>query len=472
MALLNERRWVLGGGLTREWDWVMRRRVEETLGALRRVARGCREKAPSGLLEAGLKGLRYFLETPGLERDRLAVHPCLDYWLHLWGKHFSLPARARDWRLHLGLFQGFAASLALARKARLDLEAVADPEGRFFLFGTPWYLQLASERGQEPLALRLRPGSIEIVLPRRRRPVRLALPLREVRSSGFLSLKRLPEVVPGIVADDRGWLMRHGVVMHGLARLEGGAMARFVEVIRRAFSDMASREPGLCAEMTDMLRAVIPIENPLGHGSVSSSYVNLRGAVCLSHAEDPLLQAETLIHEFCHQKMNQLLAVDPLLLPGQSGQVFYSPWRDDPRRLRGLLLGAHAFLNVARYLSRSLQRDSFSEDQAVEVMVNVSRRLNQSETALKSLSIYGSFTEFGRRFLLGLWRELGLLRHAESWFPPLLLKEQQEACEEHRRGFALFGTGIHRSQAFVDKVRRAAFLTPGETAAPAAAEKA
>jgi HEXXH motif-containing protein len=209
-----------------------------------------------------------------------------------------------------------------------------------------------------------------------------------------------------------------------------------------------------------MITALIPLENSQTYGSVSSSYMDLKGAIALSHSEDPLLQAETLIHEFCHQKMNQLLIADPILLPGQSGQVFYSPWRPDARRLRGLLLGAHAFLKVGRYLARSLAREARPEADEIEIMVNVARRVHQVDAAMNALTGYGSFTEFGRRFVLGMWRELTLLKHAVMWFPPALLAEQRAACEEHRRRFALFDTGFYRGADFVDGVPRAAFQAP------------
>ena len=457
---LDERKWILGSGLTPEWAWVGKRRVAAALEKLREAERGF-ARAPEGVRKAGYqKGLRYFARTQGAERDSLACHPCFDYWLFLWDKHFRLPAQEKDWHLQFGLFQGFAASLALLRGERVDLQPLLDPDGRFFFFGTPCYLEPPGEHAFESFRLRLQGSRIlaegrgfafEATLE--------GLPQEGLRS-GPATLKRLPEVIPGIVVDDLGWLMVHGVTVHGLARLGEGEKRRFTEVLRRALSDMSQRDPGLHAEMADMLRVLVPLKNPLNQGSVSSSYVNLRGAICLSHAEDPLLQAETLIHEFCHQKMNQLLAAEPILLPGQGGQVFYSPWREDPRRLRGLLLGAHAFLNVAGYLERSLSRESYPEEQEIEVMVNVARRINQVEIALRSLSCYGSFTEFGSRFLLGLWRELGRLRHAVQCFPPALLKEQQEASEEHRKRFALFDTGFYRSPDFVDKVRRVPFLTP------------
>lgn len=436
---LDETRWIFGGGLSPEWAWVVKRRRELALADLARAEKAFLKDAPASAKKRRYAaGLRYFLRTKGPERDRLAVHPCFDYWLDLRTRHFARPAPESDWHLHFGLFQGFAAALAMARGDSLALDASADPDGRFFPYGRPEFL---SAGPAEPLALEVKRG-------------------RLLRDGKPAPLEPLTEAVPGIVADERGWLLVHGVTMHGLAAPSAAERARFAEVLKGAFADLAERDAGLHAEMADMLFALVPLKNPVEHGSVSSSYVNLRGAIALSHAEDRILQAETLIHEFCHQKMNQLLVVDPVLLPGQGGQVFYSPWRPDARRLRGLMLGAHAFLNVARYLATSLSRETFPDDQKIELMVNVALRVNQVEAALKALTGYGSFTEFGRRFVMGMWGELEVLRHAILWFPPALLKEQAEAAAAHRAKHALGDTGFHKSAAHVDKVKRTAFLGP------------
>lgn len=443
MNELDERRWIYGGGVSPEWAWVVKRRREAALAELARIERQYLREAPKSVRGRRYgAGLRYFLNTKGAERDRLAVHPCFDYWLDLHARHFGAPVQENDWHLQFGLFQSFPAALAAARGDRLELDATADPDGRFFLYGTPRFLQtLPTAR----FSLRVAGGRVDA-------------PGAQARPG------TLVEAVPGIVADDRGWLMVHGVTMHGLVSLSDKERARFAAVLRRAFQDLSERDPGLHAEMRDMLFSLVPLKNPVEHGSVSSSYVNLRGAIALSHAEDPILQAETLIHEFCHQKMNQLLVVDTILLPGQNGQVFYSPWRPDARRLRGLMLGAHAFLNVARYVATSLSREDFPSEQKIELMVNVALRLNQVEAALKALTGYGSFTEFGRRFVMGMWTELEILRHAVLWFPPALLKEQAAAAAAHRRKHALGDTGFHRSATHVDKIKRVAFLTPEEDA--------
>lgn len=460
---LSEKNWVLAGGTGPEWRRVHAERSRQALSALRGVLRALPRAPASARARDYVPGLRYFLSRNGPERERLVGHPVLDYWLHLWQQHFALPVSEADWRLQLGSFQGLAASLALKRKDALKTTGALDPDGRFFFYGTPYYLQFDGGQAGEPFGLEISAKRTAFIWKGQKAHIPVYVlrgaPLKEPLNLGSAALHSLREAAPGIVVDDIGWLMLHGVTMHGRRRFASSDEAEaFRAVLARALSDMAARDARLYAELTDLTQVLVPLENPKEYGSVSSSYATLRGAICLSHSDDALLQAETLIHEFCHMKMNQLLAADPVLVPGQSGQVFYSPWRPDARRLRGLLLGAHAFLNVGLYLARSLQREDYDERRQIEVMVNAARRAEQVEEALRSLSFYASFTEFGRRFVLQMWRELAALRHAQLWYPPALVLEQKAVVLKHRREHALADTGLHKGDGVKDRIPRAPFL--------------
>jgi len=444
---LDETRWVLGGGRTPEWRWVRRRRVEESRRGLRAALTSLRREGPASARKAGYAAAGDFLlRAKGPEAERMLEHPALDYWLSLWRGHFARPAAEEDWLLQFGLLGHFAAGLALAARKPLACAAVLDPDGRFCAYGTPFVIDGGA--GRAPVKVSVAGGVLR--LDGEARPAR-----------------RLDEVVPGIVVDDRGWLQVHGITMHGLAALGDAERAAFAAPIRRAIEDMRERDPLLHAELTDLLHVLVPLRNPNGYSSVSSSYAHARGLIGLSPSDDVLLQAETLIHEFCHMKLNQLLAADPILLPGQSGQVYYSPWRPDARRLRGLLIGAHAFLNVGRYLARSLQREEYPDETRLEVMSNAAKRLFQVETALRAATEHGTFTPFGREFVLGMWREVGLLRHAVLWFPPALVAEQKAECDAHYAKHALAGTVLHKTADLVDAVPRVRFARPG-TPEPAA----
>ncbi len=453
---LDESRWVLGGGLTPEWAWVHRRRRDEAVRSLSAAQRQLRAEAPASVRTLGFAAALAFLRKSPLS-DRTIDHPAFDYWLFLRATHFTAPVPVQDWTLQYGLLGGFAAASALTSGRPLSCGATLDPDGRLSLYGTPWLLDFPG-CGRAPVTLSVKGGVLSVM----GEGISAKFALRGARPGGCV--RRLDEVSPGLVVDDRSWLQVHGVTMHGLTRLEDAERAAFAASIRRALSDMAERDPALHAEMTDLLTVLVPLKNSMDHGSVSSSYVNIRGMIALSHSDDPLLQAETLIHEFCHMKMNQLLVADPVLETGQSGQVYYSPWRKDARRLRGLLLGAHAFLNVARYLARSLQREERSEAGEIEVMVNVARRIIQVEDALRGVTEHATLTEFGRRFVGRMWRELGVVRHATLWYPPALLAEQRAECAAHRAAHALNDTALHRDAALVDKILRPAFLTPKQEA--------
>lgn len=438
---LDESRWVLGGGLTPEWRWVHRRRVDEARRSLRAALIGLRREGPASARKAGYAAAGDFLvRAQGPAADRLLEHPALDYWLSLWRSHFAHPAAEEDWHLQFGLLGHFAAALAVISRKPFKGSAVLDPDGRFCLYDTPFVYDAGE--GRAPVEVEVKGGVLRL-------------------DGKVPEPKRLTEVVPGIVVDDRGWLQVHGVTMHGLATLDDGERAAFAAPIRRAIEDMRERDPLLHAELTDLLHVLVPLQNPKKYTSVSSSYAHARGLIGLSPADDVLLQAETLIHEFCHMKLNQLLAADPILQPGQSGQVYYSPWRPDARRLRGLIIGAHAFLNVGVYLARSLQREEYPDETRLEVMANVAKRLFQVETAMKAVTEHGAFTPFGREFILGTWKQVGLLRHAVLWFPPALVAEQKAECDKHYAQHALAGTFLYKTADVVDAVPRARFARPG-----------
>jgi HEXXH motif-containing protein len=467
---LNERRWIYAAGLTPEWRWAASHRSKDAALRLRGIAAAFRKSAPKSLSPGAADGLRYFLKRDDALRGSWARHPAVDYWLFLWDQHFTRPCAESDWALQMSLFSGLAAALALARGDRAAFDLSLDPEARLCLYGSHYFFEYPAALALKTVRVEVRGGGLAVLGPGKRRVELSRERLKSLPPEGLrfgeIRAGRSPELAPGMIVEDRAWLLMRGVNMHGLAHFKAKEKARFIAVLQDAIADLARKDPDLLAEMTDLVRLIVPLENPMNYGSVSSSYVNMRGAICLSHSEDVKLQAETLIHEFSHQKLNQLMIVEPILLAGQSGQVFYSPWRKDARRLRGLLLGAHAFLNVARYYLKSVSRESFRREENLDSMVNVASRLFQIESALRSVSFYGTFTEFGRSFQLGLWRELGLLFHAIQWFPTALVQEARDNAARHRAEHALFDTGFHKSVGFVDKAARAPFLTPGGAEKP------
>jgi hypothetical protein len=105
--------------------------------------------------------------------------------------------------------------------------------------------------------------------------------------------------------------------------------------------------PESADEVTTYVQALLPTEMPSGgFNSASSEEFPFVVQVAVQPGACPLLHADSLIHETCHLKLDILSGLQPLVTEAAAEPVFRHPWRSDPRPLMGVLLGAHAFLNV------------------------------------------------------------------------------------------------------------------------------
>lgn len=425
---LSEELWTLSDGPASEWRGVLGLRVRSSLERLKAVRALLRRGAPASLRPYRLpEALSEFLAAPAAARDALALFPGMDCWLSISDTFLKGSRPAREWEVHFPFFKCFEAALAAATGRSRRLAVRLDPEGRFHVTGTPEYFEFGRGAAGKPAEVRVEGGKVRAALdgrPGRRRAKPLITPTLWVETRDPLILQPM-QVQPPCGPDDA---------------LE----ARYARVLARAMEGIRRLDAPLHAQMGGFLRVLVPLLNPKDYGSVSSSYQNLRGAFGLSHTEDVLLQEETLVHEFCHQKLNLVSEVDPLLEPGQSGQVFYSPLRPDPRRLRGLFLGAHAFLNVNRYLLRALARRRLSAAERDSARRNVVKRLFHVEDMLRTVCGYADLTGFGRRCALLMWREHMLHHHAVLSFPKGALAEAAAEHAADRGRNALYFTGFSR----------------------------
>jgi uncharacterized protein len=106
--------------------------------------------------------------------------------------------------------------------------------------------------------------------------------------------------------------------------------------------------PVSAAEIAAMVQVIVPQQVPESGGHVSTSSPQVFGTVAMSLPPDRFTCAETLVHETQHLKLCALLDLVTLMRP-DNGQVYYAPWRSDPRPASGLLHGAYAFLGVSGF---------------------------------------------------------------------------------------------------------------------------
>jgi len=131
-------------------------------------------------------------------------------------------------------------------------------------------------------------------------------------------------------------------------RLTDSELRWWRRVFDRAWVLLASRHPDYAKAISAGLVMLTPLDDYAGHASMSATCREAFGACSLSKPSDAQSLAVTLVHEFQHAKLGALHDLSPLYTRG-SHFLVYSPWRDDPRPLNGLLQGAYAYLGVTDF---------------------------------------------------------------------------------------------------------------------------
>jgi HEXXH motif-containing protein len=137
---------------------------------------------------------------------------------------------------------------------------------------------------------------------------------------------------------------------HGLGasnRLSDDEVERWGRMLVAAWEILAARHPDTAQSMKQELVTLVPLA-VRGVSGISATSRHAPGAVTLTPPRDGISFACSLVHELQHTKLCLFMELAPL---GDIavGQLFYSPWRDDPRPLTGLVHGLYAAVAVANF---------------------------------------------------------------------------------------------------------------------------
>jgi len=192
------------------------------------------------------------------------------------------------------------------------------------------------------------------------------------------------------------------------------------EWIRR---ELPAYAPGIAAG----LRVVTPLLPSRRGADISSAARDAFGAVSIARPATPELLALLLVHEFQHVKLGAVLDLTDLH-DTACEQLFYAPWRPDPRPLEGLLQGTYAHLAVIDFWRA--RRRSTTGAQARDAEARFSRWRDQTAEAVETLAGSGALTPLGERFVAGM-RETVRARLADE-VERDALEAARRAAEEHR----------------------------------------
>jgi HEXXH motif-containing protein len=161
--------------------------------------------------------------------------------------------------------------------------------------------------------------------------------------------------------------------------------------LAEVFSLLGQGWPAAMDDVRTFFRGLFPISSGPEHwNSASSDAIPLALQLTFPEVSTPLALGESVVHETAHVKLDLLMTMVPLL-DNSADRQYRHPWREDLRPLSGVLIGAHAFLNVVVYYRQMLDAGLGG----VEAERELTRRQGEVLTALELLSDRARFTDEG-----------------------------------------------------------------------------
>jgi HEXXH motif-containing protein len=245
---------------------------------------------------------------------------------------------------HLG-----AVAIAAGAVAGVPVEAVVPVAGdRIALPGLGSVALDAGWDGRLVTARVALDGCLEVVGAAASQGIRLRLATGDSR---WLPMRRLDLPHRGIsrtvIVDDADPYRRQpGSDVH--EPMPDDELSAWVASLQDAWGVLEERHPDQADAVAAGLLVLTPLRASGSAATTSATGRHAFGAVSLSRPADGIRGACGLVHEFQHTKLNGLSDV-LRLLDSAPDSPSYSPWREDPRPLIGLLHGIYAWLAVTRF---------------------------------------------------------------------------------------------------------------------------
>jgi HEXXH motif-containing protein len=185
-------------------------------------------------------------------------------------------------------------------------------------------------------------------------------------------------------------------------RLPAANVTRWERVLADAWELLVLKHECYADAIGAGLISLVPLAGRSRKDNESATSPEAFGSCALSEPIDVESLAVTLVHEFQHVKLGALHDIIPLYTPG-SNTASYSPWRDDPRPLSGLLHGAYAYLGITDFWRT--QRELYDLAGMQDSMVahfEFARWREQTWRVVDALVQSGHLTSTGHDLLMGM----------------------------------------------------------------------
>jgi HEXXH motif-containing protein len=385
-------------------------RYLQTLMGIRAIAVELADQVPAALMESGFPVALDVLKSAPVEiQQQVLGHPSTAFWTDVAWDLIRRRAPERFPQMHLvphlqefGRFS--AAAVLLTERGHLTTAVRADGAGRVTLpgamlavtVGHPW------ERG----VLSVRDGAV----------------------TGSMDQLQVPRLAAG---PELNWLDRDlrlgGRANFAFTELDPAAARQWADILNRHLDLLGEVSPPLAEEVTAVLRVIVPVSSPGPGYPMSGSFREAPGMTALSLAGG-LATLEMLVHEYGHHKLNAILPLDPLIDDDTGEAAYYSPWRDDPRPLTGLLHAIYSFETALNFYYALLGKPGSREFDQREAVNRAYRIVRQVRDGLAELRIHAAFSPLGRVLAEAL---ADRVRACEADLPAPAREDRQRADAEH-----------------------------------------
>ena len=222
------------------------------------------------------------------------------------------------------------------------------------------------------------------------------------------------------------WIPAARFSSHSVTPARRDDMGTWVRALEDAARVVEEVTPGTASMVGWIVRSFVPVVSPTDELACSMSDSARPGAI-MSTIDGPPVLAESIVHEFRHNLLHQLERAYPIFEPQSPHEArFYSPWRDDPRPLSGILHALFVFLDVCAIHAGVLERRMGQAHDQFDSSVRLAANVRRIRVALDVLRGNACLTPFGRGFADGI-------EHACNRFEPALSELPQDAVTQAER---------------------------------------
>ncbi|GHJ53001.1 HEXXH motif domain-containing protein [Nonomuraea sp. TT08I-71] len=352
------------------------------------------------LLDSGIEALA---AAPAAEYATLVGHPQTGLWA---ARCLARLQRTADHTIPLSADLGRVSALAAAAAIRAGHSfelTVPLWRGHVYL-PTLGLARIKTDLGAAQALIRGIQGRVEIVVGR----ATVSLP-SDLRRDGpaWSAVRRLTATAGSRYFEveiedlDPG---RDGLGKALAPRLAPGQFNKWQHTFQQAWALLSADHPDQAESLAAGMVSVVPVKtSPRSNGSVTAQHGF--GSAAMSLPRDAVTMADTLIHEFQHSKLYAVMDLVPLY--ETAPDLYYSPWRTDPRPLSGLLQGAYAYIGVTDFWDR--RRRLLDGPGRMYADFEFARRRGQVDRAVRTLLDSGRLTEHGVDFVRSM------AAHASRW---------------------------------------------------------